>query len=209
MTKALEAEIARIAKNDRSGLTVAWVLLLSLLLVSIGFNALSATLHGFNPIALAINTIPPIVLFGLSMALERIVLDFTSKLGLSVSIAVSLMFSWVHIAQTTQHYAEPLMTSHVLKIIYTITAWSFPLILDVPMVLAGKMIMTVRDRRSNPNVLALQAKINLGIATKPTKTTRSTQANTSKTNHTTQTNATNRTSRQTSTKTTKVIPQSA
>lgn len=146
ITKAQEIENARIAKNDRSALRIAQIILISLLLVSTGFNALSATLSGFDPIALIIGVVPPLVLFALSLLLERLELDRTVKVGLSLSILTSLIFSWVHIASVVLHYSH---STNSMYYVHIVIAWSFPIILDVPMLLAGKSIMTIRNRQTN------------------------------------------------------------
>lgn len=207
-TNLQKAEIVRIEKNDTSAQRVAYVTLLSLLVASVGFNGLSANLVAFDPIATAIGVLPPLVLFGLSMLLERMSNDKTSKWGLGISIVVSLMFSWVHIALVVLHFAHLTdSTPNYLRVLYTTIAWLFPLIIDVPMILAGRQIMTVRNRRNNPHLTMSQAKANVARMSKlsaqssrsasSTSSTRSTStASSTRSSHSTPTNtkATNRTS---------------
>lgn len=136
-TRAEKDEIARIERNDRSALKVGWSTLLGGLAVSTGFNLLSGVVDGFDPYAMVIAGLPPLSLFVLSLLLERLEVNWVVKFGLTASLLVSLAFSWYHIAAVVQHYHQP-----------SVIAWFFPMIIDVPMLLAGMSIMAVRNRRN-------------------------------------------------------------
>jgi hypothetical protein len=135
-TNAQKQEIIAKAQKDRSALKVAWVALILFLAISVVLNVISSLFHGFDPIALGIAGLPPMSLFIVSLLLERLETDWVVKTLLTVTVLVSLSFSWYHIAMVGLHYAEP-----------SPIAWSFPLILDVPMLLAGRAIMTIRSRK--------------------------------------------------------------
>lgn len=132
------------ARNARSAQKVAWVTLVSGLLLSIGFNALSAYVDGFDPIGMAIAALPPLSLFVVSMLLERLKLDWVVSTALTLVSVVALAFSWYHIAMVVEHYHQPYLI-----------AWSFPMILDIPMLLAGMSIMKVRNgQKPQPTSIA-------------------------------------------------------
>jgi hypothetical protein len=135
-TNAQKQEMAIKAKKDLSALRVAWVALILFLAISVVLNVISSLFRGFDPVALGIAGLPPMSLFVVSLLLERLETDWVVKTLLAVTVLVSLAFSWYHIAMVGLHYAEPWPI-----------AWTFPLILDVPMLLAGRSIMIIRSRK--------------------------------------------------------------
>lgn len=135
--KALKERNARI---DRSMQRWAWSILVLMLIVSIGANALSALNDRNSPniyVSLGIAAFAPFSLFLCTMLLERMRTDLLVKSFLVIVALVALLFSWVHIAHVVQIYGQSAWI-----------AWLFPLIIDVPMLLSGRALMQVRENRT-------------------------------------------------------------
>lgn len=130
-TKAQKEALAAKIRDDRNVRFWAYSVLIVMLLVSLSANALSATKVSRDPIAIGLAALPPLSLFVTSAMLERIKQTRWYWLGLLVlSVLVSLAFSWVHIAELALFYHQKFLI-----------AWLLPISVDVPMIMAGKVII--------------------------------------------------------------------
>ena len=181
-TVAQRAELARIARNDRSALRVAWSTLFGGLVLSTAAKAESSIIArngAIDPLALAISVLPPLSLFAVSMLIERIDTDPTIRRLLATSYVVGLLFSWVHIAEVVYHFSTPGHSKSIIpNVVFAGIALLFPLIIDIPMLLSGKTIMAIRNRQNAPtNTTTPKAKTTTNRR-KANSTTKSTQTNT-------------------------------
>jgi hypothetical protein len=125
---------AQLTKEYRNVRIYGYSVLGGMLAISLAANALSALQYGNDPVGVGIAAIPPVSLFASSSLLERIRVTRWYWVVLMVLAALaSLAFSWVHIAQVAMiHHQSELMS------------WLLPIAIDVPMILAGKMIIDHR-----------------------------------------------------------------
>lgn len=134
--KIEKVETLRHEARKLSGSTrVAYFWVGFFLLVVTGINALSATLHGFNPISLVLAALPAVSLFACSYRLERSGVKGAFGALFVISAVVSGFISWVHTYEVLTHYGQ------IAPI-----ALLFPIILDVPMVLLMRGIMVDKAR---------------------------------------------------------------
>lgn len=144
-TKAQKEALATKARDDRNVRISAYFVLIIMLLVSLSANALSATKVSKDPIAIGLAALPPLSLFLTSAMLERIKqTQWYWLVLLVVSVLVSLAFSWVHIAELAMFYHQK-----------DFIAWLLPISVDVPMIMAGKVIIDHKAPATLPETTKL------------------------------------------------------
>lgn len=131
MTKVEQAAFDAKVKQYRNVRMWGHSVLLGMLAVSLAANALSALQYGNDPVGIGLASLPPMSLFASSAMLERIRETRWYWVTLMALAAfASLAFSWVHITQLAMLHHQPYLIALIL-----------PIAVDVPMILAGKMIM--------------------------------------------------------------------
>lgn len=135
---------------DRSARAIANVVLGTGLGLSLVGNALSAVHNPDTPnqyVLAAMSAIAPLALFGTSMLLERLRTDPITKIMLGIVAIAAMAYSWYDLAQVNLYYGTP-----------DVMAWGFPILIDVPMLLAGRVILTLKINSAPTRVRAPQAK---------------------------------------------------
>lgn len=147
-------------KNDKYARVWAYVAMGAFLPASIAANV--ATAPESDLIGQIIAGVPPVSLFITSMMYERMRANWAIKTGMLISVIVSLVFSWYHIAHLAMDHGQPWYIS-----------WLLPAIVDVPMLFGGTILLTqaklpepVSSAPSNHSALPTTK------TTTPTKTTR-------------------------------------
>lgn len=136
LTAAQRAKVEQ-EKTDRAARVLARVIMGVMLIASIGANVLTAWDHDW--ISRIVAGFPPVSLFLTSLLYERMRASLVIKIGMAATIAVSLAFSWVHIAELAYTHHQPLIISVLL-----------PTIIDVPMLFAGSILLSQRSRTRTP-----------------------------------------------------------
>lgn len=168
MTKVEQAAFDAKVKQYRNVRIWGHSVLIFMLLVSLAANALSALQYGNDPVGIGLASLPPMSLFASSAMLERIRETRWYWVTLMALAALaSLAFSWVHITQLAMIHHQPFLISVIL-----------PIAVDVPMILAGKMIMDHKAPQSPQTRVSGAKRTNNTIAqTAKTRTSQTTHAN--------------------------------
>lgn len=124
--KKLEQE-----KLDKSARRIAYATMGTMLTLSTAANVLTA--WDYDIVSRVVAGIPPISLFITSALYERMRSTLLIKIGMLLTILVSLAFSWVHISTLAYTHHQHIVISILL-----------PVIIDVPMLFAGTIIINQR-----------------------------------------------------------------
>lgn len=144
-------------KTDRSARRFAYLTITSMLTLSTAANVLTAWDYDWTSRIVA--GIPPISLFITSALYERMRSTLPIKIGMLLTILVSLAFSWVHISTLAYTHHQNLYISILL-----------PIIIDVPMLFAGTIIINQRQHAPTPTLSTKTAPAPLPNPTKATAT---------------------------------------
>lgn len=131
-TKAQQEEEARRVRQIKSVRRWAWSALIGMLLVSIVVNGASVWSDPIDYWLVGLAVLAPIGLFISSALFERMVGKdvFASVLLLTVAV-VSLVVSWYHFTVLGLNHGAPVLIALLT-----------PFFADIPMLLAGRLIMT-------------------------------------------------------------------
>lgn len=127
-TQAEKLQVLAKEKKDRSARMWAWFAMFVFLVLSLAANVLTA--WESDVVSKIIAGVPPLSLFITSMLFERMVANKWINAGMTLTILVSLSFSWYHIAELAYDKGQPLPIALFL-----------PLVIDVPMLFAGTVII--------------------------------------------------------------------
>lgn len=117
---------------DKSARRFAYATMGTMLTLSTAANVLTAWDH--DMVSKVVAGVPPISLFITSALYERMRSTALIKIGMLLTILVSLAFSWVHIAELAYTHHQHIIISILL-----------PIIIDVPMLFAGTIIINQRQ----------------------------------------------------------------
>lgn len=115
-------------KMDKSARRIAYATIGTMLTLSTAANVLTA--WDYDIVSRVVAGIPPVSLFITSALYERMRSTLLIKIGMLLTILVSLAFSWVHISTLAYTHHQHLYISLLL-----------PIIVDVPMLFAGTIII--------------------------------------------------------------------
>lgn len=136
-------ELDRKEQNARTSVQIGWTVVILGLLASMGANVLSSALHGFDWFSASFAVVPVLALLAVSLLLERSVGGWPALLGLGVVGTVALFVSWIHIAEVINYYGHNVQVGPI-SVSMWVVAWIFPIVIDVPMALAGKIVADAR-----------------------------------------------------------------
>jgi hypothetical protein len=125
------------AKMDKSARRIAYTTMGTMLTLSTAANVLTA--WDYDIVSRVVAGIPPVSLFITSALYERMRSTLPIKIGMLLTILVSLAFSWVHISTLAYTHHQNLYISILL-----------PVIIDVPMLFAGTIIINQRQPAPTP-----------------------------------------------------------
>lgn len=129
LTAEAKAAIALKERKDRHARMWAYSALIVFLSLSLSANVLTAW-HS-DLIAKILAGVPPVSLFITSMLFERMDATKWIKWGMSLTILVSLSFSWYHITLLAIEKGQPVPIALFL-----------PVVIDVPMLFAGTVLLS-------------------------------------------------------------------
>lgn len=125
---AEKIRLAQEARNDRYARFYAVLGMVVFLSGSLAANV--ATAWNGDLIAKIVAGAPPVSLFITSMMFERMRSNVPTKVGMALSVVVSLAFSWYHITLLVLSHGQPFAIALV-----------FPVIVDIPMLFAGWILL--------------------------------------------------------------------